>query len=814
MQSLLPMIPGGATPIAGILSVFHDTRDASWQYFFGTMPIFRHAQDDQASFKLITSQLITQGACRIVDVSRAFGVAEISVKRSVKAFRERGGHAFYQSGRRPRGGTVMTPEVIAQAQQLLDQGRSRRDIATELKIGLETLKKAIHSGRLKETRPEPAPSPDSNAAPAPADSKSERSAAAAECPMGKACHREDERVAAALGLLSSASIRFEAARDLKYGGVLCALPALEAIGLFDCLDQHFTLPRGYYDVMHIVTILAFMALLRIKTNEQLRFEDPGELGRLLGLDRIPEVKILRAKIKAMCTEEASRAWLLQLAKRWMEESSDLAGVFYVDGHVRLYHGSRTELPRRFVSREKLCLRGITDYYVNDALGRPFFVVSKTVNEGMNAAIVDDILPQLLQDAPQPDAAALQAKPWCPRLTLVFDRESSGRNLFEKLWTKHRVACVSYQKNVKDRWPETEFKELIIHMPDGEKTTMKLAERGTNIGTAKSPFWIKEIRKLTETGHQTSVITTDYSLTPEQVAARMFSRWSQENFFRYAGENFGIDRLTDYQLQEFPDPSKLVVNPERRRLDGEVRSLSQRLSKKKAEFASADIEAGKVSGKTAGEASGKPAPVSVAIARKAALLEDVEALDKELKELKLKRSAVAKHIPYQELPEDQKFKLLEPSRKIFSDTIKMVAYRSETAMASILKEILGRDEDARRLTKDIMSGEADLQPDPATGVLHVILHRLSNPQADAAARELLKTLNDTDCLYPGTEWRLRYRLVGDPLPPIEAATPKPSLTAVASPAASAASPSSAASARGASAAPPTPQAARMERTESR
>ena len=753
MSPLLPMIPGGASQISGMLSVFYSTSDDSWQYSYGLMPIFLHAKNDHASFKLITAQLISQGACRIVDVSRAFGVPEISLKRSVKAFREKGAQAFFVNERRPRGATVMSPAIINQAQQLLAQGQSRREVATELKIGLDTLKKAIHSGRLQEAKPEATPSAQASPSPNAADSKSERSAAAAECPMGKACHREDERVAAALGQLASASIRFDPARDLKYGGVLCALPALEAVGLFDFLSQHFTLPNGYYDVMHVVSTLAFMALLRIKTNEQLRFEDPGELGRLLGLDRIPEVKTMRLKIKAMCTEEASRAWMLQLAKRWIDDTpDDLAGFFYVDGHVRLYHGSRTELPRRYVSREKLCLRGITDYWVNDALGQPFFVVSKTVNEGMNAALTGDIIPQLLKDVPILTAEQ-EADPLHPRLTMVFDRESSGHSLFKKLWKDHRVACMSYQKNVTDKWQESEFKETKIEMPSGDKLSMKLAERGTYIGSKKDGLWVKEIRKLMDTGHQTSVITTNYKLGADKVAAQMFSRWSQENYFGYAMRHYNIDRLTDYQLTEFPDPEKLIINPDRRRLESDIRSLNQKLSRKKSEFASAEIKSDEV--------SGKKSTVSAAVARKAGLREEVEALEKDLDEMKKKRKITSRSIAYKDLPKEHQFKCLEPSRKMFTDTIKMIAYRSETAIASILAEELGKPDDARRLTCDLLSGEADLLPDPDTQCLHVILHGLSNPQADAAVRVLLKTLNDTDTLYPGTSWKLRYRLVGDP-----------------------------------------------------
>jgi len=83
----------------------------------------------------------------------------------------------------------------------------------------------------------------------------------------------------------------------------------------------------------------------------------------------------------------------------------------VDGHVRVYHGSQTALPRRYVPRQRLCLRGTTDYWVNDALGRPFFVVEKVADPGLLETLRTDIVPRLLADVPaQPSPQQLQDHP--------------------------------------------------------------------------------------------------------------------------------------------------------------------------------------------------------------------------------------------------------------------------------------------------------------------------------------------------------------------------------------------------------------------
>ena len=112
-----------------------------------------------------------------------------------------------------------------------------------------------------------------------------------------------------------------------------------------------------------------------------------------------------------------------LAGHWMGMAPDSCGYLYVDGHVMVYHGSRTKLPRRYISRERLCLRGVSNYWVNDALGSPFFSVERQIDEGLLATLRGDIVPRLLADVPgQPSDAELAENPLLCRFAIVFDRE--------------------------------------------------------------------------------------------------------------------------------------------------------------------------------------------------------------------------------------------------------------------------------------------------------------------------------------------------------------------------------------------------------
>jgi len=179
--------------------------------------------------------------------------------------------------------------------------------------------------------------------------------------------------------------------------------------------------------------LGFMALGRIRRPEGLRHVPPGELGKVIGLDRVPEVRTLREKIGILAATGNPAAWMKELAKSWMEDDPDEAGYLYVDGHVRVYHGDKANLPRRYVSRERLCLRGTTDYWVNDAIGRPFFVISKAVTEGLADSIVKDIAPALLASVPgQPTADELDEDPLLHRFVIVFDREGATHSLLSAL----------------------------------------------------------------------------------------------------------------------------------------------------------------------------------------------------------------------------------------------------------------------------------------------------------------------------------------------------------------------------------------------
>jgi hypothetical protein len=652
---------------------------------------------------------------------------------------QRGSIAEEVAQRRGRGGgSVLTPDVLSEAQTLLDEDYPRSEVAAELGIKPDTLRKAVNDGRLIE-RAKSLKVTDKS-------SRTVADAAAAEG-MGTACTRVCDRLLASVGKLAGgAQQRFEACHDVPNGGVLCALPSLVCNGLFNGIEKLGQV-KGYYTQLHILLLLAFMALCRIRTIEQLRGKSPGEFGKLIGLDRVPEVRCLRVKLDQLSADEGAEKWAAHLSDEWMASDPEAAGTLYVDGHVRVYHGKQTQLPRKYVSRERLCLRGVTDYWVNDGVGQPFFVVEKVVDPGLLEVLREEIVPRLLRDVPgQPSAEELEADPHRCRFVLVFDREGYSPKFFADMWRQYRIGCICYHKFPGEPWPEEWFFEQSVQMPTGETVSMRLAEMGSLVGSGGNRLWMREVRKLTSSGHQTSLISTAYALDHSVLGARMFSRWCQENFFRYMMQHFAIDSLSEYGTAGLSGTK--VVNPAWRELDRRKRSVQTKLTRRNARFTALVLH-----------------PVAQENTKKyqkwqrlkAQLLEEIEQYTNELEQLKSKLKQTAKHISWDDLPESDQFQRLASGRKRFLDTIRMIAYRAETAMVGL---VIGPSADfaaGRRLMQDLFDSHADILPDSIGQRLRIRIHRSARPATDRLLATLFDHLNQAELVYPGTQLQMVYEL---------------------------------------------------------
>jgi hypothetical protein len=214
------------------------------------------------------------------------------------------------------------------------------------------------------------------------------------------------------------------------------------------------------------------------------------------------------------------------------------------------------------------------------------------------------------------------------------------------------------------------------------------------------------------------------------------------------QHFAIDLLNEYGTEEIPETKRPVVNPRWRELERQKRSVKSKLTHRQARFAALTLH---------------PEADESALAKwekhKAELVEEIEQLEHELRDINDQLKTTPSHLDWDKLPEEQKFQRLAPSRKQLVDMVKMIAYRAETALASIVREELARTDDARSLLRDLFCSEADLTPDLEKGVVGVQVHPMSNPRSNRAIAHLLEHLNAAEFKYPGTSLQLVYSIAG-------------------------------------------------------
>ena len=565
--------------------------------------------------------------------------------------------------------------------------------------------------------------------------------------MGKACCNAVERVLA-IKTGASCPVTFNNQTDLQHAGVLISLPALLTQGLLRYEDD-FMLEKVYYPTSSIFLSLSILSLLRVKTLSGAGSLPAGELGKAIGLDRIPEVKTLRARISQFCQATDIDKWRFNLSKDWMEDSPELSAVLYIDGHINLYYGKGVAPPKRFVSRMRLCLSGTTDYWVNDAIGQPFFVINKTISTGLISTINEGLLGRFDKDVPnQPSQEELSKNIYRSRYMLVFDREGYSPDFFYDLWQK-RISIATYKKNVTDKWEESEFTGYTGKLPFGNEKTIELAERGVLLQNkgSKKKIWAREIRKKSRSGHQTSIITTNYTLSILMIGLHMFARWSQENFFKYMMQEFGIDTLVSYLKGKISDTS-VLVNPHYRTLENQVKKFTSKLNTVKAKFSSLVLADTPIEKK---EMEGY-------LIKKEELKSEIEQREKEIAQMKETKKSVPRKIMYSELPENEKFDNVINQRKHFLDTIKLIAYRAETAMSNIIKQYMSHEDESRLLLKQIYKTDANIKVDKEKKKLVVEIHRLAYWKDDKILEKLCQTMNDTQMVFPNSNLTLFYKLV--------------------------------------------------------
>jgi hypothetical protein len=391
--------------------------------------------------------------------------------------------------------------------------------------------------------------------------------------------RSGDRALARVGLLEDARPLFADAESLPRAGVLLAIPVLVRHGLLDAFQHVFrSLGPAFYGLRTSVVVLFLCALLRIKRPEHLKEYRPQDLGRVVGLDRMPEVKTVRRKFARLATWQRGKQLMEELARRRIEKDGQRVAFLYMDGHVREYHG-KYQLAKAKKPQRQVVTPAATDTWVHDAHGEPLLVVTSEMN-----AKLTQVLEPILQDVQR-------LVPEGQQITVIFDRGGFSIKLFRRL-IQAGFHVMTYRKGKSRKLPATAFAKQRRKI-DGQWREYELCDRPrVRVGrlrpqekkTQKEPqyLWLREVRVLREDGRQTPILTDRTDLAGVEVPYRMFRRWRQENYIRYMLDEFAIDALVEYGAEDVSDALDRP-NPKWAKLSRQLKMAKAEVERLRAEL---------------------------------------------------------------------------------------------------------------------------------------------------------------------------------------------------------------------------------------
>jgi len=706
----------------------------------------QYALTDHMAEAYAMVNLVEQGWADQIQVARAFGCSVRTVRRHQRRFENGGLAALGHGSGYPEGRRRLAGARTQLIQRLKADGHSNREIARRVGVSEMAIRKMLRRLGWQEPCVEPMslpldlgegakakvstpalvqslqePAQTVNPSPQAKDSTASPSATCDTDPM----NRSGDRLMACLGLLEDAAPLFGSQSNVSRAGVLLALSPLVRSGVFECAQEIYgSLGPAFYGLRTSLLTLLLMALWRIKRPEALKEHSPQDLGRVLGLDRAPEVKTLRRKLTRLAAAGCAAQFGQALAQRRIAARGEAFGFLYVDGHVRVYHGQH-RLPKTHVARMRLSMPATSDYWVNDSAGDPLFVITAEANAGLVK-----MLPEVL--------AQVRSLVGKRRVTVVFDRGGFSPKLFLQILDAD-FDILTYRKGRCPRIPRKRFQTHRTRC-EGKMNTYLLADQ--EVRFLKGKLRLRQVTRLAEDGHQTPILTSRRDLMAAQVAYRMFDRWRQENFFKYLREEYALDALADHSVVP-DDPLREVPNPAWAQADAKLRKAYADLERLQAEYgleATNNIESRRRTMRGFKIAHGK---LGQSITK---AMQQVSLRDKQ-------RAALPKRIPLQDLPGEPVVKLA-PERKHLTNLLKMVAYQAESDLLRAVTPHYSRaDDEGRTLIQSALASDADLQV--TENELRVILAPLSSPHRTRAIAALCEELNQTVTIFPGSRLRLHY-----------------------------------------------------------
>ena len=451
-QVPLPLLPGDAAEIApGVGMVTGpDGSGVMWVHGLAT---FAWDAGDEAGRRLAAVQLHKLKAATQAQVAEAFGVIPVSVWRWERALAAGGVAGLVPDRKGPRRASKLTPAVVARIRELDGQGLGKAGVAAAAGVSESSVRNVL--------RPAGGDVPGGGAAAGPAAGAGGQRDMLPVLPDPVA--RDGERVLARFGLLGEgAAPVFTPGARYPLAGLLLVLPALAGTGLLECARATYGRMRnGFYGLEVMLVVLVFLALLREPRAEGATRVPPAALGRVLGLDRAPEVKTIRRKLAGLAAAGKAADLIMALARHHAAARPAALGFLYADGHARAYFGTR-QVQKMHVARLKFPGPATEETWVTDAGGDPVFMVIAEPSQSL-AGQLRGLLPQLRQVVGEGR-----------RVTVCFDRGGWSPALFADI-TGAGFDLLTYRKGPAADLPGRAFTTVACTDDRGRSHEYELAD---------------------------------------------------------------------------------------------------------------------------------------------------------------------------------------------------------------------------------------------------------------------------------------------------------------------------------------------------
>ena len=740
-QLPLPLLPAGAAEIAPGVGLVTGEDGGGLVSVHG-LATFAWDGGDEAGRRLAAVQLVRLRAVSQAQAAAAFGVDPVTVWRWDQALAAGGVAGLVPARRGPKGASKLTAELVERIAGLDAAGATLGEIAAAAGVSTFSVRNAL--GRVP-----PAGRP--AAAGAAADSaglvagEDDQHPGAAVPVLPDPVPRDGERALARWGLLGEGAVPvFTPGARYPLAGLLLALPALEGTGLLDAAKEVYgRLRDGFYGLGATLLTLVFLALAGEPRAEGATRVPPAALGRVLGLDRAPEVKTIRRKLGELAAAGKAADLIMALARRHAAARPDTLGFLHVDGHARVYYGTR-QVQKTHVARLKFPAPATMETWVTGQDGDPVFMVTAEPSDSL-AGELRRLLPQLRQVVGEGR-----------RVTVCFDRGGWSPALFADI-TEAGFGLLTWRKGPAPDLPAGQFTTITCADDRGREHKYDLADTMVTLRISDGPrkgqtVSLRQVsRRVPARGggtRQIHALTSRTDLPAGEVCWRLTSRWREENYFRYARTHFALDALDSHAATP-DDPDRKVPNPAKKTAAAQVRC---------AEILAAAAQAQRDASLAALRNPAPGQPVTITNQMINALDAPVQAACRELDEADTAAAATPSRVPLGTLAPDMM--RLEAEIKQITHAIRMAAYNAETTLARALDGHYARaGDEAYALIREALAASGDIHPGDSE--LLIRLDPLTAPRRTQALAALCDQLNQTASRYPGTDLVLHYEVKPHP-----------------------------------------------------